>query len=233
MSDKKPTQQTRSHNGDRQTGSIADMLNADSDFYEEDQNDEAESPDLILKDEPIPSLAEGALPDQQENHLPEEHQRSFQEQQIKIAGLEEALRKEKADFLRARAEVENIRRRAVEDVQKAHKFGNEKLIKELLDVLESLERALNEAGEQASDLSGVNTVTEGVRLTLDLLLSILGKFGVEVIDPTGQPFDPQLHEAMSMQPGTEYPAGVVIMSIQKGYTLHGRLVRPARVVIAK
>ena len=218
---------------DASADTIANMLNADSDFYRDETDSQSESIEPIL-DEDLDDEVElnVSKTDEESSHLPEEHQRNYQEQQSKIIALEEALRKEKADFLSACAEAKNIQRRADEAVQKAHKFGNEKLIKELLDVIDSLERALTNASEQ-DDEGGAGSVTEGVQLTLDLLISVLGKFGVEVVNPEGQPFDPQLHEAMSMQPSDEHSAGTVILIIQKGYTLHGRLIRPARVIVAK
>lgn len=128
---------------------------------------------------------------------------------------------------RAVAEVENIRRRMDREVENAHKFSVEKIIRELLPVIDSLEHALV-AGNDAPDAH-----QEGIELTLKLFLDVLKKFSVEAVDPMGQLFNPEFHEAMTMQPAPGQPDNTVIAVFQKGYTLHGRVVRPARVVLAK
>lgn len=125
--------------------------------------------------------------------------------------------------LRAIAEQENLRRRTQRDVQNAHKFGAEKILRELVEVADNLEAAL------ASGDSG----GEGVKMTLDLLLKTFEKNQVVVVSPEGEPFDPELHQAMTMQPTDEVEANHVLQVIQKGYRLHDRLLRPAMVVVAK
>jgi molecular chaperone GrpE len=130
-------------------------------------------------------------------------------------------------YLRAVAELENARKRAARDVEQARKFGVERLAGELLGVLDSLEMGV-EAGGAAS----VETLLEGKKATLRLLRSALEKFGVEEIVPAGQAFDPQLHEALSIQSIATAEPGSVIAVVQKGYQLNGRLLRPARVVVA-
>lgn len=125
--------------------------------------------------------------------------------------------------LRAIAEQENLRRRTQRDVQNAHKFGAEKILRELVEVADNLEAAL------ASGDSG----GEGVKMTLDLLLKTFEKNQVVVVSPEGELFDPELHQAMTMQPTDEVEANHVLQVIQKGYRLHDRLLRPAMVVVAK
>ena len=130
-------------------------------------------------------------------------------------------------YLRAVAELDNVRKRAARDVENAHKFGVERLVGELLAVADSLEAALASGGD-----TDASALLEGNRATLKLLLSVLTKFGVTRIDPHGEPFDPEQHEAMTMVPNPDVEPNSVIDVIQKGYSLNGRLVRPARVIVA-
>ena len=132
--------------------------------------------------------------------------------------------------VRAQAEAQNVRRRAEQDVEKAHKFALEKFAKELLPVIDGLEKTI-EAEQAAGNES--TPLHEGVEMTLSMMLGAIAKFGLEQVDAVGSPFDPALHEAMSMveTPGAE--ANTVIAAMQKGYTLNGRLVRPAMVIVAK
>lgn len=136
-------------------------------------------------------------------------------------------------LLRAQAEMQNVRRRAELDVEKAHKFALEKIVKELLPVIDSLEKAV-ESTEGHNESSGlVASFREGTEMTLGLFLSSLKKFNVEQLDPVGEPFDPQHHEAMSMVPAPNAEPNSVVAVVQKGYTLNQRLVRPAMVVVAR
>ena len=146
-----------------------------------------------------------------------------------VAALEAQLAEAKEQMLRAHADAQNARRRAEQDVEKAHKFALEKFTKELLPVLDSLERAL-EAFEQ-NDVSAA--LKEGVEMTLSMFISTLEKFNVERVNPQGEPFDPQFHEAMSLVPNPDVEPNTVIAVMQKGYLLNGRLVRPAMVMVAK
>ncbi len=152
------------------------------------------------------------------------------ELQAKIDEALAELAEAKADVLRAQAEAQNSRRRAEQDVEKAHKFGQEKLVNDLLPVIDNLERALSSADEADEALAGV---LEGINLTLKSFADTLVRHKVEPIDPQGEPFDPQLHQAMSMVPNADVEPNTVINVFQKGYTLHGRLVRPAMVVVSK
>lgn len=136
----------------------------------------------------------------------------------------------KDQAMRAKAEVQNIRRRAEQDVEKAHKFALEKFAKELLPVIDGLEKAVEAEVAVGNE---VTPLREGVEMTLSMFLSGVQKFNLEQIDPVGHPFDPTLHEAMSMVPNPDVEPNTVIAAMQKGYTLNGRLVRPAMVMVSK
>lgn len=154
----------------------------------------------------------------------------------RIGELEAALAATKADAesrkdaaMRATAEAENVRRRAALDVQKAKDFALEKFASELLSVVDNLERAL-----QATQPDDENkSLIEGIEMTRSGFISTLQKFGVEVVEPQGEAFNPDLHEAMGMQESDEHPANTVIAVMQKGYTLNGRLLRPAMVMVSR
>lgn len=147
--------------------------------------------------------------------------------------VEAALAEQRDMVLRAQAEVQNMRRRCEQDVEKAHKFALEKFSAELLPVVDNLERALQAAPEAEQRDEGMQALYEGVELTLKSFVETLNKFNVEQINPEGEPFDPQLHEAMTTQPNDEVEPNTVLMVIQKGYLLNGRVIRPARVVVSK
>lgn len=150
-----------------------------------------------------------------------------------VDSMEARVQELQDQVLRGQAEMQNVRRRAEIDVEKARKFALEKFVKELLPVADSLEKAVESTeGKQGSD-EVVSSIREGAEMTLDLFLKSLGKFNVEQLNPVGEPFDPQLHEAMSMVPAPDAEPNSVVAVVQKGYTLNGRLVRPAMVVVAK
>jgi len=130
-------------------------------------------------------------------------------------------------YLRASAEVENVRKRAIRDVEHARKFALENFARELLAVKDSLEMGLT-AG-QSADAEGL---VAGSEATLKLLATTLERFGITELDPEGEPFDPEMHEAMTVQPAADIEPGSVLTVIQKGYSLNGRLLRPARVIVA-
>lgn len=131
--------------------------------------------------------------------------------------------------LRSQAEIQNIQRRAERDVTHAHKFALEKFAGSLLEVIDNLERALQSA---PVDEPAVKALHEGVSLTHKLFADTLKRFAVEAVDPIGAPFDPEQHQAVSMQPSTTAEPNTVTAVFQKGYTLSGRLLRPAMVVVA-
>lgn len=136
----------------------------------------------------------------------------------------------KDQYIRAEAEMANLRRRVEKDVENAHKFGQEKLSKELLTVADNLERALQSSESEAADITSIK---EGVELTLKGLVDLFAKFNIVPVDPVGEPFDPQLHQAMSMVENPDVEPNTVIAVMQKGYQLHGRLIRPAMVMVSK
>jgi molecular chaperone GrpE len=132
------------------------------------------------------------------------------------------------NYLRAVAELENYRKRVARDLENAHKFGLEKFAADLLEVRDGLELGL-EAGEKAD----VRSLLAGKEATLRLLTKAFEKQGITEINPLGAPFDPQLHEAMAMQESATAEPNTVLQVVQKGYQLNGRLLRPARVIVAK
>ena len=138
--------------------------------------------------------------------------------------------REREAALRARAEVENVRRRAARDVEQAHRFGIEGLVGELLPVRDGLELGIRAAREEGSSLEAL---AEGTELTLRMLSAALEKFGAVEVDPTGEDFDPRFHEAMSMQEAEGMEPGKVLQVFQKGCLLHGRVVRPAMVIVSR
>lgn len=133
--------------------------------------------------------------------------------------------------LRSAAEAENRIRRAENEAAKAKKFAAEEVVRDFLGVTDSLELGLKAAGEAPEGVA--KALADGMQMTLKQLLSALERNGVKPVDPTGQPFNAELHQAMSMAPSTEVPANHVLSVMQKGYTLHDRLLRPALVVVSQ
>ena len=129
-------------------------------------------------------------------------------------------------YVRAVAETENVRKRATRDVENAHKFALERFGKELLSVRDTLEMGI------AADGASVESLIEGSNATLKLLGTTMERFGIVEVFPEGEPFDPEFHEAISMQPSDDVEPGSVVTVVQKGYTLNGRLLRPAMVIVA-
>ncbi|MGC8118811.1 nucleotide exchange factor GrpE [Metapseudomonas otitidis] len=148
----------------------------------------------------------------------------------RVQALEEQLAAAQDQSLRTAAELQNIRRRAEQDVEKAHKFALEKFANDLLPVVDSLERGLELT---SAEDEAVRPVREGVELTLKLFRDTLKRFQVEAVDPHGAPFNPEHHQAMAMEESTHVEPGSVLKVFQKGYLLNGRLLRPAMVVVSK
>ena len=132
--------------------------------------------------------------------------------------------------LRAQADAQNVKRRSEQDVEKARKFALERFSGDLLPVVDNLERSL-EAASGSDELS--KSISEGVELTLKSLNDLLKKYNIEVVDPEGEPFDPQFHQAMTMLENPDMEPNTVMGVMQKGYTLNGRLLRPAMVMVSK
>ena len=150
--------------------------------------------------------------------------------EIDVAGLSEALQQAKDQTLRTQAEMQNLRRRVDRDVENAHKFALEKFVSELLPVVDNLERAL---AAISGDDESLSAAREGIELTLKSFLGVLEGHKVKQVEPTGEQFNPDFHQAISMVPNPELVANTVIEVFQKGYTLNDRLVRPAMVVVSK
>jgi len=147
-----------------------------------------------------------------------------------VAKLQDELTTAKEQALRAVADAQNTRRRAEQDVEKAHKFALEKFVNSLLPVVDNLERALDAAAAENADPT---TLNEGVELTLKTFVDALKGHKVEQVDPEGEPFNPELHQAISAVESPEAEPNTVLNVVQKGYTLNSRLVRPAMVVVSK
>lgn len=150
-------------------------------------------------------------------------------QSLELA-LEEALKKEQDILLRTRAEIDNIRRRAGVDVEKAHKFALEKFAKDLLETIDNLERALTVPSEQLNDTT--KAVVDGVDLTLKGLLKTVEQYGIKAVGVEGEAFNPELHHAIKQEEKEGVEANTITTVLQKGYTLNDRVIRPAMVMIA-
>jgi molecular chaperone GrpE len=168
---------------------------------------------------------EAASAEQPDNGFGAEIEKRIQE------AVNQALAEQRDSVLRAHAEVQNMRRRCEADVEKAHKFALEKFAAALLPIMDNLERALAAVPDGASDQ--VRGLSEGVELTLKSFLETLGKFNVVQLNPLGEPFDPQVHQAITMVNNPNVVPNTVIDVMQKGYSLNGRVIRPAMVVVAK
>lgn len=150
--------------------------------------------------------------------------------QAELDAMRDEMVQMKEHSLRALAEAQNMKRRAEIDVENARKYGAEKIISDMLPVVDNLERALQSAD---AEIEGIKPVLEGVELTLKGFLDALAKSNVEMVDPHGEPFDPTLHQAMTMIESPDMEPNSVVAVMQKGYRLNGRLLRPAMVVVSK
>ncbi|MDX6020946.1 nucleotide exchange factor GrpE [Scandinavium sp. V105_16] len=190
----------------------------------EQKTPEGQAPEEIIKDQH----------DEVEAVEPETSAEQVDPRDEKIANLEaqlvEAQTRERDGVLRIKAEMENLRRRTEQDVEKAHKFALEKFVNDLLPVIDSLDRALEVADKANPDLA---PMVEGIELTLKSMLDVVRKYGVEVVGDTNVPMDPNVHQAIAMVESDDVAAGNVLMVMQKGYTLNGRTIRAAMVSVAK
>lgn len=198
----------------------------DSIANQEVENNE-QSEDYLSDDPFAPNESAEAQPEVKQEQNPE----------LAIVTLEQELKevkaKAEADYdraVRAASELENVRKRSEKEIVKARMFAVEKFAKELMPVLDSLEQALATFDNSEVD---VTSQREGVQLTLKMFMDALEKSQITQIDPEGKPFDPNLHEAMSAQPSGDHAPNTVIAVFQKGYMLHDRVIRPARVVVSK
>jgi molecular chaperone GrpE len=159
----------------------------------------------------------------------EDQQRIF-ELEAAVIAAETKLVDQKDSVMRAIADADNARKRAQGEIDKARKFALEKFAGELLPVADNLERALQVANPEDE---AIKPIVDGVELTLKSFFSTIEKFGMTVIDPQGQPFNPEKHQAMSMQENADLPANTVMAVMQKGYEINGRLLRPAMVLVTR
>lgn len=195
---------------------------------EQREQEQAQSREQELEQEQQPEQAAAADPNaaavEETGAESRDLEREIEELQVRLSHANEQV-------LRAQADVQNALRRAERDIEKAHKFGQERLISDLLGVVDNLERGLAAVPEAADET--VNALAEGVELTLKSLVDTLRNHKVEQVDPEGEPFDPELHQAMTTLENADVEPNTVLQVFQKGYTLHGRLVRPAMVVVSK
>ena len=204
---------------------MSDETNKDSSAA----NDQAESAE-IKNEQSKAEQSKEEVNAEIEAELLDEIEAEQEEQQPVSEQLLEKVAKANDQVLRVQAEMQNVRRRAERDVESAHKFALDKFAADLLPVVDNLERAL--AAIDTAD-EGQKSVAEGLELTLKSFVEVLARYKIEAIYPAGQPFDAELHQAVSMVPNPDLEANTVMDVFQKGYTLNGRLVRPAMVVVSQ
>lgn len=201
-----------------------------------ESNTHHNAPDAALTPEQLADeIVQQAEEQVEEQHLHaheviSEAQERINELELALATAESTVSDQKDSVVRAKAEVDNVRRRAAQDVEKARKFALEKFASEMITVVDNLERGLATIDAEAEEQK---TTFEGINLTLQGLMAGLEKFGVKAIDPQDQPFNPEFHQAMSMQELPDVAPNTVIAVMQKGYELNGRLIRPAMVMVSK
>lgn len=195
-----------------------------------EQEQKVEIPEVEKQEEVVVEETQQAEHSQEFDPLEEAIARVQElEEQLKTQ-IEEAANKEQDILLRSRAEIENLRRRTEQDVEKAHKFALEKFSKDILNTIDNLERALATPANKEDE--SVKALFDGVELTLKELVSTVGHFGVEAVGVVGEAFNPDLHQAISMQPAEGFETNQISVVLQKGYTLNGRVIRPAMVMVA-
>lgn len=182
-----------------------------------------EDPDLIFPEEPEAEPLLSRL-------TPEQLEAQLNETEDKLNKANMLAEEYKNQALRTLADLENVRKRSEKDVQNAHRYGLERIIPELLPIIDSLERGLDIA---VSGNEFAQRIHEGLAMTLTLFLDTLAKFSVKPVNPLGEPFNPELHQAISMQEDPKAKPNTVLQVLQKGYLLNDRLLRPALVVVAK
>ena len=169
-------------------------------------------------------------PIQEQNQTEDPLEEAIARVQELEAQLAETAKKEQDLLLRTRAEIDNIRRRTEQDVEKAHKFALEKFAKDILNTIDNLERALVTPANMEDE--SIKALFNGVELTLKELLATVARFGVEPVGVVGEIFNPDLHQAISMQPMEGFETNQITTVLQKGYLLNGRVIRPAMVMVA-
>lgn len=193
----------------------AELANADQDQAEIETEDDSDLQESSAEEKDVEEKADFTLEEVLE----------------KLAEEKEGAVQAREDLLRVQAEMQNLRRRTEQDIEKAHKYGQEKFSTELLTVMDNLERALAAASDYEDET--VKAIYEGVDLTLKSFTDCFNRFHIGSVDPMGEPFDPQLHQAVTILENSDVEPNTVIEVMQKGYTLHGRVIRPAMVVVSK
>lgn len=193
----------------------------------EERNKAEEPLEAAIVEEAVEPTAEAENEEQAAETISTEED-IFAAMQNEMSRLQDEVSLAKDQVLRAAAEVQNIKRRAQLDVEKAHKFALDKFVESLLPVVDSLELGLKNAADTDDANAGIR---KGMELTLKLMIDTLAKNGVEQLNPIGEPLDPNYHQAITMLPNPEMEPNTVMDVVQKGYTLNGRCVRPAMVVV--
>ena len=193
----------------------AELANADQDQAEIETEDDSDLQESSAEEKDVEEQADFTLEEVLE----------------KLAEEKEGAVRAREDLLRVQAEMQNLRRRTEQDIEKAHKYGQEKFSIELLTVMDNLERALAAASDYEDET--VKAIYEGVDLTLKSFTDCFNRFHIGSVDPMGEPFDPQLHQGVTILENSDVEPNTVIEVMQKGYTLHGRVIRPAMVVVSK
>lgn len=195
-----------------------------------EQEQKIETPEVEKQEDSVVEETQQTESSQELDPLEEAIARVQELEELLKTQIEEAANKEQDILLRSRAEIENLRRRTEQDVEKAHKFAVEKFSKDILNTIDNLERALATPANKEDE--SVKALFDGVELTLKELVSTVGRFGVEAVGVVGEAFNPDLHQAISMQPAEGFETNQISVVLQKGYTLNGRVIRPAMVMVA-
>ncbi|CWX36549.1 TPA: nucleotide exchange factor GrpE [Haemophilus influenzae] len=195
-----------------------------------EQEQKIETPEVEKQEDSVVEETQQTKSSQELDPLEEAIARVQELEELLKTQIEEAANKEQDILLRSRAEIENLRRRTEQDVEKAHKFAVEKFSKDILNTIDNLERALATPANKEDE--SVKALFDGVELTLKELVSTVSRFGVEAVGVVGEAFNPDLHQAISMQPAEGFETNQISVVLQKGYTLNGRVIRPAMVMVA-
>ena len=191
-------------------------------------NGQAERPEQDLEGSDVSEIEEASAGSAEDNGSPGAAAQNDEPTDAALAAAEAKAAENWDRYLRAAAEIENVRKRSARDVEHAHRFALERFSTELLAVRDALELGL-----ESSDSADVDSLLEGSQATLKQLATVMERFGIEVVDPAGEPFDPERHEAISVQPSDDMEPGSVVTVVQKGYLLNDRLLRPALVIVAE
>lgn len=193
----------------------------------EQEISQAQENELQTKGQDLPESSEQALSAEEEIAG---LSLKIAELEVALAASEQTIKDQKDSVVYAKAEVQTIRNRAEKDVENAKKFALDKFASELLPVIDNLERAIEVADKDNEELK---SMLEGVELTLKTMKSTVEKFGLTEVNPVGETFNPELHQAMSIQESADHAPNTVMLVMQKGYALNGRIVRPAMVMVSK